>query len=299
MTPRAALALAALLLGIACARDAFADDAEEARAAMRRGMAALEQGAPEQALQDFEAAKRLVPAANAPWFFSGQALLALGRWREAVTSLETYLAKDPSVSDGEAVRAKIASVRAEHFPARLDVRVDAPGAELEIDGAPVGAPRAHEVSPGAHRLVARAPGRIAVTQSLDVVGDADVVVTFALPPSTAAPLVRAAPSSAPSPAASPWRTVGWAALGAGAVGLGTTLLVDGLVLGDAISDYRAAQRARSSDAASLRSDAEGLQTGVVIGYVASSAIALAGGLLVLLAGRPTSEPRARDARVLQ
>ena len=99
----------ALLLG---ARVAHADDAEAARAAMRRGMTALDRGDASAALEEYALAKRLVPAANAPFYYSAEALVRLGRWREAVENLEQYLGKDEKVSDADRVRERIAKLRA-------------------------------------------------------------------------------------------------------------------------------------------------------------------------------------------
>ena len=56
---------------------AYADDADAARAAMRRGLEALERHDATTALVEYETAKRLVPAANAPYYFAASALESL------------------------------------------------------------------------------------------------------------------------------------------------------------------------------------------------------------------------------
>src|SRR5688572_17764802 len=108
-----ALALALGTMLVLQASAGRADDTEdEARTAMRRGLQAYAEGDAEAALAEYETAKRLAPAANAPYFHAGEALAKLGRWREAVESFEAYIAKDPTVSDSAAVKDRIASIRA-------------------------------------------------------------------------------------------------------------------------------------------------------------------------------------------
>ncbi len=167
-----------LALGLA-AGTAAADD-EGARAAMHRGVAAFGRGDAEAALAEYESAKKLAPEANAPCLYAAEALIQLQRWGLAIENLETYLQKNPSVSDAEDVRARIAKLRAERLPGRLRVSVDAPSATISIDGKPSGGPATFELSPGKHTVEAQAPNRRPQTSEIVVVGDVEVPLTFDL-----------------------------------------------------------------------------------------------------------------------
>jgi hypothetical protein len=283
------VALAIAIAGASTSSVALADaDADLARAAMRRGQTAVDAGDPSRALDEYELAKRLVPAANAPWFFAGQALEQLWRWREAVASFEGYLAKDPSVSDAGEVRARIQRIRAEHFPARAIVVVDAPGAEVSVDHGPAAPTGALELTPGRHNIEARAPGFERAGVDLDLVGDTTSTVTLVLSPTPPASSVTpsrvpTSPSSVASPGV-PWRTVGWAAAGVGLAGFLSTFIVDALVLGPKLDDYRQAATLQDAKAgAEARDSAEPLRTALLVGYVVSGAVTAAGVTVGLLA----------------
>jgi tetratricopeptide (TPR) repeat protein len=271
---------------------AHAGDEDDARAAMRRGVAAFGRGEAEVALVEYDTAKRLVPDANAPYRYAAEALGSLGRWPEAVTNLETYLAKNPGVRDAAEVRERITKIRAEHFPGRLRVLADADGATVIVDGEPKGPVGVLDLAAGRHRVEVAAPGTKTAVQEVTVIGDRDSTVELTLvvePP----PLDPGAPVAAPSPspdrlppAVSPWRTVGWVTAGVGVATLLTTTIVDAAVLGPKVSDYRSAADHGDTTARGLRDDAQGLQTGVVVGYVVGSVLAL-GGLAVAVFA-PTS-----------
>jgi hypothetical protein len=270
-----------------------ADERDDARAAMRRGSTALERGEPENALAEFESAKRLVPSANAPWFFSAAALTQLGRWREVVTHLETYLEKDPSVSDGAEVRVRIAKIRAERFPARVKVVTNV-DADVLVDGAPRGKPGVLEVDPGRHRIEAKAEAHLPASEEIDVRGDTERTVAFDLRPVPPPAVVnrgdepRPVPGPRAEPAAFSWRTAGILGAGVGAAGFLGMLLVDNGVLGAKIDDYNATTDPRA--ARDLRSDIEGLKAGLLTGYIVSGILVVSGVAVALLAPGPSTSP---------
>src|SRR3954454_18426042 len=101
----------AAALAIALASGNAAADDDEALAAMRRGVAAFGRGDAEEALREYESAKRAAPVANMPYRYAAEALVSLHRYRDAVESLEGYLAKKPDVGDADEVRAQIARLR--------------------------------------------------------------------------------------------------------------------------------------------------------------------------------------------
>jgi hypothetical protein len=284
----------AVLLGAGAAR---ADDEQAARAAMRRGTASLDRGDAAAALEEYALAKRLVPAANAPWFFSAEALVRLERWREAVESLEQYLAKDPNVSDADRVRERIAKLRAEHFPARLHV-VAPNGAALLVDGISRDPAATLELAPGKHRVELRAPGFEPAFEDVVVLGDTEATSAPSLrpvpPPSAAVPEpaqpVREEPRP-PEREPSMLPTLGWITAGIGAAGLVTTLVIDVTVLGDAQDEYVRATEVPDPSARGLRSDAEALRRGVILGYAVSGLLVVGGATVGLLA------PRSRAVRV--
>jgi hypothetical protein len=259
---------------------------------MRRGTAALENGDAQAALSEYEMAKRLVPSANAPWYFSAEALMVLGRWREAVEGFEVYLAKDPTVSDADRVRDRIAKIRAEHFPARVHVSASAEGAVISIDGERRGPPGTFELRPGTHHIEAAAPSYTPSAKDLDLTGDTDTDIPLSL-----RPIDRVPPPQAPTPILTEptlWPTVGWLAAGAGAVALGTTVVIDTAVLGPKFHDFsHAADQARVgnptdvSTARDLSEQVQSIQHAVLVGYVVSGALVIAGLSVALFAPKTT------------
>jgi len=281
---------------------AQADDDEEARAAMRRGIAAFGRGDTEAALVEYESAKKLAPAANAPFLYAAEALVKLGRWKEAAENFETYLTKNPNVSDAEHVRVRIAKIRAEHFPGRVKLVANAESVTIWIDGKERGAletPRSapppssigtFELEPGPHKIEARSPARVSATQEVNVVGDTEVSLSFALADAPA-PLP---PPVEPKPASSTWRTVGIIGAGTGAAVLVASIIVDAAALGPKIEDYRSAADRGDVSARELRDDVDRLQSVVLVGYVAGGLLTAGGVALSFLA--PSSSSRVSVAR---
>jgi tetratricopeptide (TPR) repeat protein len=274
---------------------ARADDEEEARAAMRRGVAAFGRGEAEAALGEYETAKRLAPRANAPYRYAAEALLSLGRYEQAVQNLEAYLAKSPGVSDASEVKEKIAKIKAEHYPAKLRVKTETPDATVRVDDEPKGPPGTIELPPGKHRVEVRAPGHLAATQDVTLVGEQEKEVVFTLEPQPperppAEPPPYRMPVEPPE-SRSPWRTVGWIGVGVGAATIVTSAVLDVAVLGPKIGDYRAAADREDVRARDLHDEASSLRTGVLVGYVAGAVVAAGGAALVVLA--PSSSRTAR------
>lgn len=274
------VALAACAIALSLTTPASADDEDEARAAMRRGVAAFARGEADKALEEYETAKRLVPQANAPYLYAAEALVALGRYQEAVANLDRYLAKNPGVSDADDVRGRIAKIKADHYAGRVRINVNADDATVLVDGEDRGVVRTLEAKPGHHRLELRASGREPVVQEVEVVGDRDTSVVVSLP------LLRTAEPSLPAPVTSterptPWPAVGWVTVGVGATTFLVALVVDAAALGPAITDYRDAASRGDPSARALLDDATSLRTLSVAGYVAGAVLA-AGGLGVVL-----------------
>jgi tetratricopeptide (TPR) repeat protein len=234
---RLSVVLAAMAF-VCFAGTARADDEDDARAAMRRGVAAFGRGDANAALAEYEQAKKLAPNANAPYRYAAEALGALGRWPEAVTNLETYIAKNPSVSDAGEVRERIAKIKAEHYPARVRITANEADAVLKIDGETKGPVAAApiELPPGKHRIEVTAPNKVAPAQDVVLVGDQDSSIAFALadePP--VKPTFEPPPIVVPPPPG-PWKTIGWIGVGVGAATIVTMVIVAAAVLGPKIDD---------------------------------------------------------------
>ena len=290
MNVRRSLAIVTGVTCLAVALHAHASDEDDARAAMRRGAAALQRGDAEAALSEYDAAKRLAPRANAPWFFAAEALAQLGRWRDVVVNLEVYLAKDPTVSDADEVRSRIARVREEHFPARLRVISQGADVTIHVDGEAKGPPGTFELSPGAHHVEARAPAAEPTSRDVDLVGDRESTVELTPRRAVAgvSPGTADATSGAMRTSSMPWRTVGFAAAGVGVAGLVTTFVIDAAVLGSKVDEYRLASARGDETARELRGDVHDLQTAALVGYAVSGAILMAGAALALFAPRSSN-----------
>lgn len=287
-----AILLGALAL-VMVTTSAHADNDADARAAMQRGVSAFGRGDAAKALEEYETAKRLVPQANAPWLYAAEALIALARYPEAVANLEVYLEKSPNVSDAADVRARIARIKREHFPARVTLTVEPPDAVVSVDGTERGQVRSLELAPGHYRIEARAAGRAPASREVDVVGATEQTVTLALELAKPTP-----PDPMPPPAppvdnreATIWPTVGWVTTAVGGTMLLASVVVDLAVLGPKVSDYRTAASRGDASARDLRDDASGLQGLTLAGYVAGGVITAAGVGVLLFAPRTTAAER--------
>ncbi len=208
------LGVAGALLAVALAAPgARADDAapakptpkaiEEAEHAMERGVAAMDHGDPEAALAEYRRAESLLPDANLPYRFAGEALEALKRWPEAIASYDTYLRIKADVKDAQAIRDRIADIRARHVEGTLDVDCTPAGASVTIDDAasPIGATPVHDVHliAGEHAVRVAAPDRreavlrAVVTAGVRTSLQCDLSPAVVPPPPAPEPAPRLAP----------------------------------------------------------------------------------------------------------
>jgi tetratricopeptide (TPR) repeat protein len=109
----------ALSAGSAWAQGSPSDVEGEAKAAMKRGMAAFARRDAEAALAEYKKAQKLVPDANLPHRYAAEALVELERYEEAVQEYETYLRIKPDVSDAAEVQKRM-----DHARARIDGMID-------------------------------------------------------------------------------------------------------------------------------------------------------------------------------
>jgi len=220
----------ALLLGLtlAAAPTWPAKPNAKAQADFKRGAALYRQGDYEKALEAFRASleKERRPSTI---LNLAQCHRQLKRAKQALEHYQLYLAEFARQHPGEAiphedeVKEHITKLAAEVEPKEppgpptqgtLSVRSEPAGAELLLDGKPVGqAPYSGTVGPGRHRVSARLAGHAEASQEVEVVSGQSAEVTVRLAPAAApappaAAVSPAAPerSSAAIPAAAPARS---------------------------------------------------------------------------------------------
>ena len=243
--------LAAIALahgGIAMAQPVAAGSAAAAEALFQEGRALLMAGQVDEACPKLQESQRLDPATGT--------LLALALCHEQQGKLASAWAAFADIEarsrqEGRADRERTAREHGAALRARLSTLTvavpadagDTPGLEISVDGVPLGRPAWNAALPidgGTHVVAAAVPGRTPWRASVSIAPESDqarvLVLVPTAPPDPAVSLVdeTGAPSTRPSSAR---RIVALAAMGAGLIGLGTSVLL-GL---DARSDYRAAR----------------------------------------------------------
>jgi hypothetical protein len=184
--------------------------------------------------------------------------------------------------------AKVVLAPAE-TPAGLRVALDGVSVEPAVFGV------LYAVEPGTHRIEAEAAGRTPFAQSIDIAAGETRTVALLLPKLEAPP--AAPPPAAPAPrdaGGSTLRMLGFTSLGVGAAGL-AVFAVAGLSAKSAHDDLEAdCGSAGCSDASHLDDASRGktLQTVANVG-LAVGVLGTAGGIVMLLSGRPSAaEPGA-------
>jgi tetratricopeptide (TPR) repeat protein len=178
---------------------------EQARAKLGEAKTLYERGEYATALERLEAAQALFPS-PVIHFDKGQAQRALARDAEALDSFQRFLSEsrdrpEPALGPlrDEAqvyvreLAAKVGSV---------EVRVNADGADLSIDGrargrAPLAA--AIHVAPGSHQAVVEKPGFVTVVRRFDVAAGARTTIDVKLAPPAPDPRLLLAPPPASQP----------------------------------------------------------------------------------------------------
>lgn len=274
------------------ARRAQPSEEAEAREAMQRGILLFGKGDAEGALREYERAMRLVPAANLPYRYAAEAKLSLGRVREAIADLKTYLEKNPQVSDAAAVSARIAELEARASRGDLAISATVEGATAAVDHEPkVRLPHTMALTAGDHVVVVEKTGYVTVEQKVRVTaGTRDTLVVSLVP-------VAERPAPRPeAPVRTAWPVVGITALAVG----GATLLAGGLVDVTALGAKRD-ELTRAADAGDprlveIQDEARSLRTGVQVTYVVGLVTAAAGAAIWLFAPRTSRAHRESLAR---
>jgi tetratricopeptide (TPR) repeat protein len=259
----------------------------DAAAAMERGIAAYSRGEVDHALREYEQAKLLAPAANVPYRYAAVAYAALGRYREAVENLQTYLAKKPGVSDADAVKAQIKTLTEEHLPASVAVQPASLRVSVSTDGG-VASNTAHvlQLPPGEHVFFARTERGDAERRVVRTIGGTNIQLRFEVREKTL--------TLAPGTADSAQRNIGRVLTITGSAALVSALVLDIAVLGSKLRTFNEAASAGSGNLVELQQSARSWQTGVGITYVAGGVVALTGIVLWLLA--PSSRRTSQSAQ---
>jgi hypothetical protein len=297
-----------------CAIFAFAapaaaqTDAARAESLFRQGKQLLEDKKYDQACPMFAESARLDPSSGVELALG---ICYEGQGRTASAWGAFSVAEALARRDGRPDRAAAAAERVKALEGQLsrvtfDVSPDAtvlPGLELFEDSTLLasvswaGGP----VDPGNHTVEVRAPGRMTFTRTFTVNPGGDRV-HVAIPPLALAPAALLAPSPvvAPPPPlgpppTSPWKVVGYAGLGTGAVAIVVASVVGGVVLGKASTVHDDCPSNPCSDKAAVSENATAgtladASTGL---FIAGGVVGAAGFALLLFAPRhasPSSSP---------
>lgn len=228
-----ALALVPAPLARAQAPDAAT--IKEAGAHFERGVGLYKEADYRGALVEFRRAYEIAPNATVR-FNLGQAQYQLRDYPAALTTFEAYLAEAPANAPNRSeAEAAVAQLRGRVGT----VRIAGPaGGEVSMGDEPLGklplAPQ--RVAVGPHKIVLVGPSGARSVRTVDVVGGANVEVTFEAeagprepsPGPTPAASASSASITPPPPAASdrgPWPIVAWAVTGVAVAGSITTGLV--------------------------------------------------------------------------
>jgi hypothetical protein len=145
------------------------EDEEKGRELAREAMSHYKDAAYEQALELFNQARAIYPAAQV-LRMTGYTLMALERWLEAADMLEQALAsnfKPLLPKDAEDTQDNLANVLT-HL-AQVEVVSSVAGATVSIDGGDEHAlPHKERLSPGPHRFEVRAPEHESVEKEIDL-----------------------------------------------------------------------------------------------------------------------------------
>lgn len=209
---------------------------EEARTRYQRGTQLYSDGAYELALIEFQRAYELAPSYKILYNVA-QVNAQLGNYAGALKAFQRFLAEGGNDDKRKSeVEHEIQNLQAR--TATIDVKVNVDGAEILIDGVPVGTTPFKEpllVNAGQRKLTARKAGMQQVDKMLPLAGGDSVTLDFSLAP--IAPIAPVAQTpiheretiierQVVEPTSYVW--IGWAATGllaAGAIGTGIGALV--------------------------------------------------------------------------
>ncbi|WP_438015558.1 tetratricopeptide repeat protein [Sorangium sp. So ce315] len=293
--------LAVALLAAALPSPASAQgpgDVASARALFVQGAKLAREGRWEAARALYARSLEIKPAPLTRYSL-GVAQKELGQLADALASFRAFLAEPPTPATAPYVgpaREAVAALEGRVGRATVSVRPgNVDGLTLLVDGKPMrGSPgQAIELDPGAHEVVASAPGFRSTAARFTVAAGGSVQVPIALAPSaTAAVRAAGAGGGGLPPVADPSAASSRGALPIVVMGVGGALFAGGAILG--LSGLKQASDARSSaDADASAARAKGI-VGDVLGGVGLATVGV--GLYLLLDDPAPSAPETGSVR---
>lgn len=294
----------------ASAGAAAGDSAAKQEAARRfeHAIKLYEEGDYTLALAEFERVYELVPDYRVLYNIS-QVSIQLGRYARAFRTLKDYLSRgaaEMAPDRAAAVQADLAQLAGK--VARVSVRVDQAGAQINVDGVAMGrSPMAEPlvVDVGEHQVQVQLPGYVAQSQTLTLAGGDRRDATFTLERAPAAdattssqrdkPRAVAPVRAAPAPShRGTWLGLGWAATGTLAAGA----IVSGALGATAAGDLRDLRATAGPSRAELDHAQSRAATRLLVADVLGAA-AVATGVVTLyfqVSGSPREKPATHAAR---
>ena len=246
MTLRAALAPVLIVALLLVTVGAHADDREEAEKRFRAGVALQKVEDWNAAVVEFEASLRLYPTKGA-LFNLANALRATHRYVQALDALER-LERDYAEKLDEPMRSATESliVELEDLTSVLEIAVDQPGAQIRVDGEPIGTSPLNgplRLDVGRHRIDVTLEGYEPALVKVNLASRENRAETISLRSSQPEPRPQPQPQpgAQPPPSSPPdatrerrgpsLRTTAWVTTGAGLVLLGSGTITGTLALG--------------------------------------------------------------------
>jgi tetratricopeptide (TPR) repeat protein len=212
-------------------------DKVKAQGLISEGAILYEKGDYTSALDQFQAAYAAYPSARI-WFNIGQTNRDLGRPVEALEAFQKFLDGVPDASPEDKADAQSSMADLQKRLGQLTIVCDAKGAEISVDGKPMGtAPLAKPVwaIPGLHQVLALQKDAAPAVESVKVNEGANTTVVLksgqvATPATPAPPVEVATPSPTPESGNGWWLGRKWTWVAAG-----STVLLAGAAAGIGLS----------------------------------------------------------------
>jgi hypothetical protein len=265
--------------------------AEEASTRFKRGLQLFDEGDYTLALVEFERAYQLAPNYRALYNIA-LVDIQLGRYADAARTLEVYLH-----DGGEAIavprRAEVSTTLAglKLRTATVDISVNAPAAEVTLDGKPLDPSRLRApmvIDAGEHSLRATAPGFQTANKTITLAGADRASVHLDL---VLLPPQRSANETTVRPRGPFWP--GFAVAG----GLAAGAVVSAALMLDARSHFNDLQNTPGSDPAQRDSTASRVNSAALAADLLTGLAVVAGGISVYLSLTPERAAKAPSVAV--
>lgn len=267
------------------------DRGEEASTRFKRGLQLFDDGDYTLALVEFERAYQLAPNFRALYNI-GLVDIQLARYADAVRTLEAYLrdgGDQVSAARKAEVTKKLGELRLR--TATVDIGVNAPGAEVALDGKPLDSSRLGGpmlIDAGEHTLRASAPGYASKDRTVTLAGGDHVAVRF--------DLVSLAPTAKNEEQPVKRRPVFWPGFAA-AGGLAVGSVVSGVVMLNARSRLSTVQNTPNASTTELHTYASRANTAALVADIFTGLAVVTGGVSLYLSLMPEKAQKPANAAV--